>query len=416
MNAVERHAHFDSTTSATLSSLLLAGAIILPLIPLGPLGLRISDLVALLPIPFFIGLRPAFLRSTFVKWYFWFVLAALLSLFHGYIWLEVPPLFRDFNEIARLAMPIFVMWAALAFDKKSAGVGIESVLYWGSFFVLSFGLLQFVAPSLLPRPLLQAWGGSAHVRTLLEFHVRRVFATGSDPNTGAAIALLFLYYHVIGFWYRRRWSNLFMSLGLLLLVALTGSRTAFIALAFTASVVAVASGQLSRGQRRSLLLALLVSLVVIWFSVDYVRLGILQAIQGRSGSWSARLDRFSDAIELFKKSPVFGWGPAKAIHTTVSDGEYFMNLRRYGTVGILTFSIFFFGSIVSVLTFVRKRLSEVQKQERILVLTLLAFGLTGVVVMITNVFISGYQLAIPYALLLGHFDAIRREANPGTTP
>ena len=57
-----------------------------------------------------------------------------------------------------------------------------------------------------------------------------------------------------------------------------------------------------------------------------------------------RYQQWADAINLFKQSPIIGWGPAKAIHTTIVDSEHLLLLRRYGILGY-SFCNFIFGFI-----------------------------------------------------------------------
>ena len=48
-----------------------------------------------------------------------------------------------------------------------------------------------------------------------------------------------------------------------------------------------------------------------------------------------RYKQWSEAFELFLKSPYIGWGPAKEIHSTIVDNEHLFLLRRYGVIGYL---------------------------------------------------------------------------------
>ena len=74
---------------------------------------------------------------------------------------------------------------------------------------------------------------------------------------------------------------------------------------------------------------------------DYLTVGFSTFQSGENTSMLIRYLRWKEAFELFLKSPILGWGPAKSIHTTIVDGEHFMLLRRYGLLG--------YGAIMSLL-------------------------------------------------------------------
>lgn len=46
-------------------------------------------------------------------------------------------------------------------------------------------------------------------------------------------------------------------------------------------------------------------------------------------------------LPLIAESPVFGWGPGKAEHRTVTDNGYLLTLRRYGFIGLLCFLLLY---------------------------------------------------------------------------
>jgi hypothetical protein len=53
-------------------------------------------------------------------------------------------------------------------------------------------------------------------------------------------------------------------------------------------------------------------------------------------------------LSLIAKSPVLGWGVAKAEHDTVTDNGYLLTLRRYGLIGMLCF-LLLYGQVSRVL-------------------------------------------------------------------
>jgi len=112
-----------------------------------------------------------------------------------------------------------------------------------------------------------------------------------------------------------------------------------------------------------------------------------------------RYQLWTDALNLFLQSPFFGWGPAKAIHTTIVDGEHFMLLRRYGIIGYLLIIYLLLGySLVFLKN--KKKISYVGGRIEMLAFTSFFTCLVIFVIMITNNFFSGYQLMPLYVVMI----------------
>ena len=60
-------------------------------------------------------------------------------------------------------------------------------------------------------------------------------------------------------------------------------------------------------------------------------------------SWQARLAHWESQLDIWKQSPVLGWGPGKETMPTIVDNEWLLLLRRYGVLGILVFVLWFTG-------------------------------------------------------------------------
>ncbi len=54
-------------------------------------------------------------------------------------------------------------------------------------------------------------------------------------------------------------------------------------------------------------------------------------------SFKLRLFVWMYNLQLFVKSPIFGWGPSSLTLSTITDNEYLYMARNYGTVGLLAF-------------------------------------------------------------------------------
>ena len=78
---------------------------------------------------------------------------------------------------------------------------------------------------------------------------------------------------------------------------------------------------------------------------DYLVIGFSTFSEGKNTSMLLRYQQWAEAFNLFLKSPIIGWGPAKEIHTTIVDSEHLLLLRRYGILGYLAVVNFIFGFI-----------------------------------------------------------------------
>jgi len=139
-------------------------------------------------------------------------------------------------------------------------------------------------------------------------------------------------------------------------------------------------------------------LLLIIPKIPYIYIGLTTLIQGDNTSLLARFVKMKDAYILFTQSPLFGWGPAKGMHITVVDSEWFLLLRRYGSIGMLAFLGFMFYNNLRI--YLNRRMMYFRDKELYaLSMLAIAYSLTLFVVMITNNFLSGYQLLLPYCLI-----------------
>tara|TARA_Y100000385_G_C12743061_1_gene487659 strand:- start:38 stop:583 length:546 start_codon:yes stop_codon:yes gene_type:complete len=132
---------------------------------------------------------------------------------------------------------------------------------------------------------------------------------------------------------------------------------------------------------------------------DYLTLGFISFSDGTNNSMLLRYQQWSDAIALFNQSPIIGWGPAKDLHTSVVDNEYFLLLRRYGVIGCALVIYFLFSFIFVFLKQKRKIDTLDSKTKSISYTTLLTLLMTAII-MVTNNFFSGYQLMPLYVVMI----------------
>lgn len=387
---------------AVLISLLLFGAVLLPRVPTGRLELRISDLTALGIVPLVVLAVGRVRRSRHLPLLFLLWLVMGWSTLYGYAVLSVPPSLRDLNEMVRMTIPVLTLWLSLMIDPTELRKVLVFFFRVGTPFIVLFAVVQYLAPEAIPSQVLNAYGGSAHIRALLTRARPRIFATGSDPNVGGVILSLFFFYYGARFFLKKRLHDGLVSIVFIVLVALTASRTVVVGLVVNLGLVMLFSRRLGLEKKIALLLVAGILFGLIWTRIDYIRIGFSTLLQGENNSWLSRLSHFREAFNLFRRSPFFGWGPAKALHGTIVDGEYFMLLRRYGLLGFGVAITFMLNVSYGTYRAIRTTYICLDDENIALTITFLFYSSLMFVTMITNSFFTGYQLTVPYMILLGY--------------
>lgn len=378
---------------------LIAGAIILPSINLGFISLRLSDLISLILLPCvfsFCLLKLTISKSS--KLFLLFIFSTCISLFNSYFFLNVPFSIRDINEILRYIILLFVLFYAssISYDKI---VKICDLFFAKTYlFLFIFGFFQKFFYAYLPTNILKLWGGDIHVDTLLSSSLHRIFITGSDPNIGAVIAALYMFYFYSKFYNTKNRIYIIRLLLMLILIVFTSSRTILVGVFFVFLFHTFVYSKIKISKKIVIFLFCIVIFTIIFFNTPYLYLGVSSLLKGTNNSVLVRLSNFLESIELFKQSPIFGWGPAKVIHKTVADGEYFLILRRYGSFGVFSFLLFIIYSLK-----ISKKYIDTEFG-----LIFFLYVRLGLFVMITNNLLSGYQLGVPFVVLLGGLESYKR--------
>ena len=180
---------------------------------------------------------------------------------------------------------------------------------------------------------------------------------------------------------------------------MTSSRTALIVFV----VVLLASMYFHRKHNKILSIVIITFCALLTFPLlkyfDYLTIGFVSFSDGTNTSMLIRYQQWSDAINLFKQSPIIGWGPAKDLHTSVVDNEYFLLLRRYGILGVV-FVINFLFSFIFVFLKRKRQIDLLDVRTKSIAYTTLLSLLMVFIIMITNNFFSGYQLMPLYIVMI----------------
>ena len=368
--------------------LLVVSSVFFPTIPLG-LDLRLDDLLSLLIIPLLFLVKPKFRSSRLNYTYLFILFSVTLSIIYGYLVLNVPPTIRDFNEFIRLFKPFLIILVVDYCNSHFLARLLDKFFKIGALALILFGLLEYFNLFGFRYILTEIYSTTDRFSDITR---KRIVLTTGDPNVSAGLLLYFLTYLTQSLFLKKRISiKLFLLFFLLVVLLMTSSRTLLIVF-----ILIMFASLLFHGRRKKMLSIVILSVSVFTIAVliqffDYLTVGFSTFQSGENTSMLIRYLRWKEAFELFLKSPILGWGPAKSIHTTIVDGEHFMLLRRYGLLG--------YGAIMSLLlgygvVFIRKikKISSIGGNVEVLGFTSAFLCIMIVVIMITNNFFSGYQL------------------------
>jgi O-antigen ligase len=366
----------------------------LPVIPFtSSFGLRIDDILILGFFPFLFLYRPQIHRSLILNTYLLSLILIIISAFYGYLILCVPFSVRDVNEVARLSKPVILIFLALQANSDYILQKIEKIIPWLTVIICIVAFIQYFNIAGMGRIIASVYAPEHHVSALLTSSSRRVMITGSDPNTGAAIAVFFWLYNFFSFMSKRKRMLLFNVLLLTIVILMTSSRTSFLGLVGIIGFFMVFSSD-AKMIYKILTVGMIIGLLIIFYDkFQYLAVGLAQFFRGENNSFQIRINIWKESFDLFKQSYVFGWGPAKGIMTTIVDGEYFLLLRRFGIIGTfgILFSIFY-------LPFVVKNRQKILFPVNVKIMdNVLKYYLIEIAcVMLTNSFFTSYQLLLPF--------------------
>jgi len=311
-----------------------------------------------------------------------------------------PVSLRDINESVKYAQYVPYMMAIPFIKKERFSKGLQCGLYVSAVVFLLIGLVQVFQVSILFDSIgtIYLAENSTHLKGLLSG--KRLSFTGSDPNIGGFIAAFFAIYILIESLYKKKYVYLIVFFVFVFFVLKSQSRTVLLALALSASFFFLFFYETKINNKILLLVSLFscVAILASYIDLDYVLIGFQLAMDGGNNSLNVRFENISLAYERFLVSPIFGWGPAKGVFSTVIDSEYALIMQRYGLMGFCIFSGLYF----VLFKYAVKNLFLVPGA------TLFIVTLMSLVTMGTNNVFSGYQLmSIPILLLIWNIVLMR---------
>ncbi len=366
-----------------------------PTLPIG-IDIRIDDLIALFLIPLLLIVRPNFKINRLIISYSLILLLFFVSTLFGYLYLSVPHSLRDLNEFVRVLKPFLIIIAVSYCDSDKFFKKMHSFFIYGAIFIILIGFMEFFDVPGYRKLISLIYTG--HRFENLD-RVRTILMAG-DPNIAAALILYFVTYILqTMLMTKNKIRNSFILLFLIVILLMTSSRTlliVFVVILFASLLHHFQNNKFFSFMVLSLCLILILPIIQYF---DYIVIGFSTFSEGKNTSMLLRYQQWAEAFNLFLKSPIIGWGPAKEIHTTIVDSEHLLLLRRYGVLGYLAVFNFIFG-FIWVLFRKRRKFSSLNLFHKRIALTSLFSCLMIFILMITNNFFSGYQLMPLFVVMI----------------
>lgn len=358
------------------------------------LNLKIDDITILLFIPILLLLNIK--TFEFKNKYFILLLVSLFFMFlstvHSYIFLEVPFSSRDINELVRMSKPLLLFSFLLLFTRDYLLDSVYKFLKISLFVFIFIGFIEILTLPVISQFVIDIYSSST------QSGYGRINTTLSNPNDAAVFTMFFLFFSIATLIATKNKTYIFTTLSLIVILLNTGSRTAFLSI-ITLFIFWFSFEKSILLKYKIYTLIALVFLSVLFFPLlePYFNrvLSLINAFHLKDTSLNIRFRLWGEALDLFYQSKLFGWGIAKSIHHTVVDGEYFMLLRRYGVLGLLSVLVVIYYPI----NYIYKNKGIYSHKEKILSFTLLGYIFTSFFIMFTNSFFTSYSLVLPFILL-----------------
>lgn len=311
------------------------------------------------------GLTIKFYKLNVMKWFALFAFSIVLSTVYGAFFLDQILSGRDFFEPFKLLLLllVFVFISNTHFSiqeldriyKYSLIIFICSALFGFTQYLNIANINDWITPYYAP----------AHQMRGLLVHGRIVGTTANPNQFGAMMVLASSLAFSGALFFKKNKLRFFawICLGVFMLaLVLTLSRSAalslVVALTFIYFIRYPSTMGIGRFIKKFIPICFLLTIIVyilmqiapdtVWARLS----GILEVAE--QTSWQARVRMWEYHYDLWLKSPILGWGPAKETMGTIVDNEWLYLSRRYGIIGVTIF-LFWWFSFYRGLVYVMKR-------------------------------------------------------------
>ncbi|HGE71773.1 TPA: O-antigen ligase domain-containing protein [Candidatus Poribacteria bacterium] len=287
------------------------------------------------------------------KWFFVFGITILASIVYATLVKVYYPVVSDFWEFGKL-LEYFLIFALIAnleislIDLKryylislmifSVSAIFGFAQYWNIFNINSSAIISYYAPTQTIG--LLSWG-------------HRIVGTTGNPNEFAALMVLAASLALAGaLWLEDKNERLFSWLGFIVFsfsVILTLSRSGLIGLIVASAFILFFKYPMYfrfKGILRLVFAIIPILLIIVFILIKLSPSTLFFRIESvlsptTDTSFQVRLLMWNYNLEIWKQSPLLGWGAGKATMTTIVDNEWILLLRRYGIIGLTIFLIWF---------------------------------------------------------------------------
>jgi O-antigen ligase len=285
------------------------------------------------------------------NWLLVFATCILISMAYAAFVLGYYPIGRDFLEFGKL-IEYFLIFALIA----SLRIPPEQMrkYYIASLIIFlcsaAFGFAQYLNLFNI-NSVLTPYYAPTKVAGVIKYG--QITGTTANPNEFGALMVLAASIALAGaLWLKSKGIRLFswLAFGVFsLTITFTLSRSALLSLLVVVIFIVFFKHFMRFGFSKTIrMLLLIVPLLIILSLITlqlvpeffFVRIGNALDLSTDT-SWQGRLVTWENQIDLWKQSPLFGWGPGKATMTTIVDNEWLLLLRRYGIFGLSVFLAMF---------------------------------------------------------------------------
>jgi O-antigen ligase len=285
-------------------------------------------------------------------------LSILLSDLYGGLFLGVPISFHDGMEFVTLAKYFLLLFVGASIPWTQRAGRVLLIYTLGAFLISNFISWSQAGNWFQVNSWLTPWYSPRHLGVLTIARIPRVLGTFGNPNyTGIFAAIVFLLATLrllqmkSPFW-------IIIALLSVKLQIMVISRTALLAMGagffvllslffryrdrWVNPLLNPPGNFLFSTPWRRLLLLLFGSLLLLLASPNFFFERVNEGIHvTTSSSVNQHVELWKVAWSSIQASPLFGWGTAKELMTSIVDNDYLLIWRRYGLVGLAAFFYLF---------------------------------------------------------------------------
>ncbi len=287
------------------------------------------------------------ISKIFTKYYIIFLFLAIISTIYGVFFLNVNTGLRDAVEFVKMGKYLLIFLTVCSSKPTEKDLNIllntfvivlitASIIGILQFFNI-FGFSSITGPFYL--------GEKSYIVN------QRLTGTFTNPNSFSVVLGFGIIISLVKILYEKNYNYrlyYILCIGLFIVcILITGSRTGLAAIIFAIATLLILFLRFNIQNLKSVLPVIVILILSFIFGVVYAGQDIINRLSSginllENESLLMRFYAWYLNFQLIIQSPIFGWGPAKEILTTVVDNEYILVVRRYGILGASAFVLIYF--------------------------------------------------------------------------